>query len=131
MINFKYIRHFSEYSDEIKKYASEVALKQSHYGDGKYIIIPPLGVNGFIREGELLNHCLGTVTYADRHVSGSSFILFIRKIEEPEIPYLTVEISAKWGILQVRGFKNTDPPQKILEFVNEAFPHLMLVLDVR
>lgn len=42
-----------------------------------------------INEGKILSHCVGT--YANRVAEGKTCILFIRKIEEPEVPFFTLE----------------------------------------
>ena len=59
--------------------------------DKNYMIIPPKDMKDLFEEGRKLNHCVGT--YADRIIQGTSCIMFIRKTEEPDKPYFTIEIS--------------------------------------
>ena len=59
------------------------------------VIRPAADAGEIILEGRTLHHCVGGDTYLSRHAEGTSTILFLRKKEHPEIPYITVEISGK------------------------------------
>ena len=77
------------------------------FSDEQYQIIVPNSMQDLFEEGRKLNHCVGQ--YADRIVAGNSCICFIRKMEEPNAPYFTVEISpAQDRITQIRGLSNRD-----------------------
>jgi len=54
-------------------------------------------------EGTQLHHCVGT--YADKVMKGITRIFFIRKIEEPEKPYYTLEYK-DGHVIQCRGLHN-------------------------
>lgn len=57
------------------------------------------------KEGIALHHCVGG--YDDRVISGNSVIFAIRKIEEKDVPYVTLELSPKdLRIVQYRGIEN-------------------------
>ncbi len=93
-----------------KKYAFEYA--------GLRIVIPTCP-DDIIREGEKLRHCVGS--YSDRHFSGKLTILFIRKITNPDKPYVTMEVRGK-KIVQVHGYRNdiSKPlPKSVKLFVEE------------
>lgn len=93
-----------------KKYAFEYA--------GLRIVIPTCP-DDIIREGEKLHHCVGG--YSDRHFSGKLTILFIRKITNPDKPYVTMEVRGK-KIVQVHGYRNdiNKPlPKSVKLFVEE------------
>lgn len=79
----------------------------------------PAGVEEIIAEGRTLRHCVGG--YAERHVNGKVTILFLRKMKNPEAPYVTMELSTeanceKLRIVQIHGFENDrhakEPPEK-------------------
>lgn len=55
------------------------------------------------REGEILKHCVGG--YASRHLEGKTTILFLRRVDKPDEPLVTIEIMGK-RIVQVHGFRN-------------------------
>lgn len=68
------------------------------------MIVLPQSVSDIVREGKIQNHCVGG--YADRHAEGRLHILFLRKIEEPDKPYYTMEVNTKGTIVQCRGYAN-------------------------
>ena len=58
-------------------------------------------------EGRKLNHCVGS--YADRISEGKTCICFVRKKEEPDQPYFTVEVSPfEERVRQIHGLSNRD-----------------------
>lgn len=67
-------------------------------------VIVPETVQEIIDEGAKQNHCVGG--YADRHAKGYLHILFLRKIDAPDIPYYTMEVSQEGRIIQCRGYAN-------------------------
>lgn len=67
------------------------------------------------QEGQNQHHCVAT--YIDRMVSGETCILFIRKKEEPEESYYTVEVR-EGEVIQVRGKYNKDPGEDVKKFMN-------------
>lgn len=65
-------------------------------------------------EGEILHHCVGT--YIDRVMKGETTIFFVRRIENPEEPFYTLE----WRdhkIVQCRGSHNCDMTPEVKAFV--------------
>ncbi|RJV29543.1 hypothetical protein DWX22_03285 [Coprococcus sp. AF18-48] len=82
------------------------------YEDGRYIIRPARSAEEIVMEGRLLHHCVGGNTYLDKHNTGKTYILMLRFKEEPDVPYITVEIDAKNPrILQWHGDKNKKPDE--------------------
>lgn len=69
----------------------------------KYLIRPPVGVDEIVAEGKALKHCVGG--YADRHVAGSTTILFLRDRKKPEMPLCTIEMRGN-EIAQIHGYRN-------------------------
>lgn len=69
------------------------------------MIIPPRDMKDLFEEGRKLNHCVGS--YSDRIVEGKSCIMFIRKTEEPDKPYFTIEINQSSSyVVQLRANSN-------------------------
>lgn len=89
-------------------------------------IVIPQSVQEIINEGKRLNHCVGS--YADRHAKGRLTILFLRKANEPNVPYYTMEVSTEGQIVQCRGYKNNGAnnpkPQEIIDFEKEYQKYL-------
>lgn len=66
------------------------------------------------KEGNAQHHCVAT--YIDRMVAGETCILFIRKKEEPDKSYYTVEVRDD-EVIQVRGKYNVAPSEDVEEFM--------------
>lgn len=56
-----------------------------------------------IREGKTLQHCVGG--YAERHMRGSTTILFLRRRETPGASLYTIEMMGN-NLVQVHGYRN-------------------------
>lgn len=80
-------------------------------------IVVPKDVSDIIDEGKALDHCVGG--YAERHAKGALTILFVRKTDNPEKPYFTLELSKDGKVIQCRGLKNKDMPKAVKTFVAE------------
>ena len=78
---------------------------QKRYGfemDG-WIIRAPMDGTEITAEGRALKHCVGG--YADRHMSGALTILFLRRADDPDTPYVTIEMNGN-RMVQIHGYKN-------------------------
>ena len=74
------------------------------YKIGDLFIRQPKSIKEIADEGADLGHCVGG--YAERHAKGQTTILFLRKADEPDKPYYTMEINDKGKIIQCYGYKN-------------------------
>ncbi|ULO08916.1 PcfJ domain-containing protein [Paenibacillus sp. 19GGS1-52] len=90
-------------------------LKHLNFESNGIFIRPASSAKELIKEGEILIHCVGG--YAVRYATGSTNILFIRNVEEPNKPFFTMEIKGE-HIIQVRGKKNCDPTPEVEQFIN-------------
>lgn len=76
-------------------------------GNRKFLLLTPKSVDDLVNEGEHMHNCVGT--YADRVARGECDILFLRKSENPEESYITIEIDPRNGtIRQAREKYNKD-----------------------
>ena len=73
------------------------------YEDAGIMIRIPGGSEEIVQEGVALKHCVAG--YAERHIEGSTTILFMRHAEAPETPWLTIEMYGN-KIIQIHGFRN-------------------------
>ena len=90
-------------------------------GKGLILVVPKTG-DEIRREGEALHHCVGG--YVERVARGETNIFFVRKADQPDKSYFTME----WRdnkIIQCRGFKNCGMPADVQAFVN-VFAEKML-----
>ena len=81
------------------------------FTDGEFSIIVPKSIDAIVEEGKALHHCVGN--YAARHTDGYTTILFLRKTEEIDKPYGTIEMSAERpdDLIQLRGDHNNAVPK--------------------
>lgn len=112
----------SKESDEKMKERAEF-LKQFEFIDeelGLFIRIPQ-NTEEIISEGKTLIHCVGG--YAERHANGKTNILFVRKTDEPDTPYYTMEVSNDYKIVQCRGYRNNTraPKSDIVKQFEEKY----------
>ena len=98
-----------------KRYAE---LEKFCYSSGGLSIHPARSQREMIMEGKLLDHCVGG--YANRHASGDTSIFFIRRENEPETPFYTLEFDIKaLKVRQNRGYKNCARTKEVQAFENE------------
>lgn len=86
------------------------------YKDDNYIIRPARSAEEIVMEGRLLHHCVGGDNYLRRHNTGETYILMVRFKENPDVPYITVEIEAESPrIIQWYGDKDKKPDEKNMQ----------------
>ena len=97
------------------------------YTGKDYMVVFPKSPDDLFTEALALKNCLNN--YFDRHAYGYTTILFIRKKEAPDVPFVAMEISDN-EILQVRAVCNTSPSQDVWDFVAEyAKAKFLIYLD--
>lgn len=77
-------------------------------------IVLPDGPDDIVAEGQALHHCVGG--YVDRVARHECVILFLRRCENPDKPFYTVEIRGG-KIVQVRGRDNGDATPEVERFM--------------
>ena len=96
------------------------------YELGDLMVISPSSSKEIVEEGKALVHCVGG--YAKRHIKGSLSIMFLRRKDEPDKPYYTIEVSNDLRIVQCRGYKNNNAgnpkPKEIRDFEEAYQKHL-------
>ncbi len=85
-----------------KKRRAKLEKKYAFALDG-YIIRVPANEEEIRDEGRKLKHCVGG--YAQRHMQGTTTILFMRKAKQPDKPWLTIEMDVN-KLRQIHGFRN-------------------------
>ena len=86
-------------------------IKPKFEYSGEYMsIIVPLKLSDIIADGKTLHHCAGaTNRYFDRIENKETFICFLRKNENIEIPFYTIEVEPGGTIRQHRGMYDEEP----------------------
>lgn len=78
------------------------------------ILIVPANSDDIKKEGEALHHCVGT--YIERVAKGETAIFFIRKENEPNKPYYTLEWKDN-KVIQCRGMNNCNMTNAVKAFI--------------
>jgi len=93
---------------------AETLEKYSLTLDG--ITIRPARSTGELEaEGKCLNHCVGS--YAERVAAGETFIFFVRREEEPDISWYTLNLDKdRRRVIQNRGRRNCDRTPEVEAF---------------
>lgn len=78
-------------------------------------IVCPQRANDLVDEGKALYHCVGG--YIDNVAEGRCLIVFVRRVEEPKKPYVTVEVR-DGKIAQIHGDHNSKPTEEVQKFID-------------
>lgn len=84
------------------------------------IIVPVKEAKELYTESLMLRHCVKT--YAPNVAHGTTEIMFIRKEDDPDTPFYTLELKNK-KVIQVRGLHNRNPEEEIKSFVSKWSDH--------
>lgn len=95
------------------------ALKDLVYSDGVLTIRPVVSRAELIDEGAKLEHCVAN--YATRILSGETWIFLIRRTDEPDKPYYTLNLSPECKLIQCHGYKNDEnqPGRQRPQFIRD------------
>lgn len=74
------------------------------YADDNFSIVVPEEMNKITKEGVYLHHCVGG--YISRVAEGKTNILFLRKNENIDIPFFTIEVNNHNEVIQIHGLYN-------------------------
>lgn len=121
-----------EKSEMIAKYIKDNSFND--FCDKNYCIVTPTTHKDLIREGETLHHCVGRSQYWENHKNKKSMIFFIRKIGNPDIPYVTMEINMRdMYIVQIYADHDRVPADDVKKFGKNFFEYIkkQLKLDWR
>lgn len=111
-----------KYPDIAKRYGKY--CKKYGYEQNGYFIRPARDAEEIIMEGRLQHHCVGGENYLRKHNDGKTVILFLRKVETPDIPYYTIEMRNN-EILQWYGIRDGKPDKEIIgPYLDEYQEHL-------
>lgn len=89
----------------VKSICKELVEKYT-FADENFAILAPKNIFEIIKEGRMLHHCVGSTgsgeRYYERMERRESFILFLRRAEEPADPYYTLEVEPDGTVRQKR-----------------------------
>lgn len=68
----------------------EIAVKKTRKPEQLYAMILPKDAQDLIREGKIMRHCVAT--YVDRVIREECLIFFLRKTNDIDTPFVTIEV---------------------------------------
>lgn len=107
-------------------------LLKYEYKGSAYQIVAPRTITDIVREGSLLGHCIHTCDfYYQRIETKESFIMFLRKNDDPEKPWYTLEVEPSGNIRQKRtvGDNQNDDLKTAVPFLHEWQQWLQKILS--
>lgn len=112
---------YQSLDERIRKHLPEV--KRYFWEDDTYMIIPAGKCEELVEEGRTLHHCVGSSdVYMEKMANGKSWILFLRKKENLQKAYYTIEIRLEDDdILQYYSEFDRKPDQAIISKVLNKF----------
>lgn len=87
------------------------------YEDEQFCMVLPTCKEDFNREGRENHNCVGG-SYYDKMLKGQSCVMFLRRKEEPDKAFCTVEMNGE-RILQCRAVRNGEPPEEAKAFMEK------------
>ncbi len=107
----EYSRRFPGAEDVLKE-----IKERFEYTNEEYMIMVPNRLVEIVAEGRALHHCAGSSDrYFDRLMQRETYICFLRKKEEPELPYYTIEVEPGGTIRQHRGYLDEEPEIELVK----------------
>ena len=113
-VNANISKKIAEYSKTLEK----MSFSDRETG---LLIRPAANQEELIKEGKVLSHCVAT--YATRVSERITSIWFIRRIDDPDMPFFTLEYS-RGCVIQNRGLKNCDRTPEVVEFEKKWLEYL-------
>ena len=107
------------------------SLSKYSFEDENYAIVVPEGIKDIVREGRILGHCLDrTDIYFDRISRHESFIFFLRKKTDVDMPFYSLEVEPDGTTRQKRtyGDRQDKDYQECVDFIKKWQRHLKKVL---
>lgn len=111
----KQVRQRKNKSTNEKMALVAAALERFAWAADGLSIRPARSVEELTEEGKQLHHCVAT--YATRYAQGGTALFFIRRSEEPDKPFYTLELDTEsMTVVQNHGDHNTLQTQEVKEF---------------
>ena len=94
----------------------DIYQEKYQWTDGKHMVVVPNDLFSIKEEGQILRHCVGT--YVSKILNEESIILFVRRTDEPEKSFYTMEIKGN-QINQCHGYRNKEMTDEVKRFVEK------------
>lgn len=92
-------------------------VKEFEFADEIYQVTAPEMVTSLLEEGRILHHCVGS--YIDSVAAGKEYILYLRKVAEPNTPFFTINLLPDGKVRQIHGLCNCNVPKELKPFIDK------------
>ncbi len=113
----------SSFNQRVEEYKG---MRQDEKG---YLIRSPQSLEELIREGEIMHHCVAS--YAERFAGGTSLIFFMRRAEDLEQPYITMEFNRSGNLVQAHKAYNRNVDNREESALIQRFKTEVLIPELR
>ena len=110
--NAKMLKHFKK---KFLPFLSQIFA----YNDETYLIRPFKDIAEIITEGHIQDICVGGEDYTIPYMKGEKYLFCLRKKDEEETPFVTVEVDTKGQLVQYRAKCNAAPAPEVYEFIKK------------
>ena len=107
-------------------------LKKYEYSNNEYSVVAPVCIEDMVREGIALNHCMDHADfYYDRIQQREAYPFFLRKTNQKDMPWYTLEVEASGNIRQKRTTGDNQNPdlEPAIPFLYEFMEHFKQVMN--
>ena len=118
------VKIYNEHRFEINDNAYlqiKATYPEFEYKNDKFLIKYPDKLSDLPAEGNALKHCVGN--YVDRVLEKRAYIMFIRNIDNPDKPFITLHFEGEkeYSIVQAHGMCNSNVAEYpgVFEFIKE------------
>lgn len=106
-------RKFPQIRRDYKKNVEHFAFETE-----RYLIVVPEKASDITREGRLQHHCVGASdNYMNKMAQRETFILFLRRQEDKNVPYYTLEVKWDGSVVQWYGAFDRKPDKEKIQMV--------------
>ena len=107
-------------AEGVKQMAAKYGFLET--GNDDYTVVIAKSKKELTIEGEYLHHCVGRMGYDAKIAEGRSLIFFLRLVDEPSIPYVTIEYDLqKHRVAQFHAVNNNAPAQPVRDYIEKVW----------
>lgn len=93
-----------------------------------YIVRVPRDEKDLLEEGNLLHHCVAS--YRDKIIDDKAIVMFLRKKDDPDSPYVTIELDEDLNFLQIKEIYDADVTDKdVLSYLTKWINSKRYLID--
>lgn len=108
-----------EMRDNLKRNLLPFLNKNFVYSDDNFTVRPFRNKEEIIIEGQIQDICVGGERYTKPYMKGETYLFCLRKNDELDKPYCTIEVNTNGNLVQSRMKFNASPPDDVKAFIEK------------